>query len=266
MYLSKITLRPNFSQQSQLGRVLTDNSYGIHRLLWDLFPDVEQRCFLFREESAREQLGRSKNLPMYYLLSETLPLADSPLFEVQSKEFSPALKEGDRLAFKLRANPVVARRQEGKKHSSHHDVVMDAQRLWLRESCQTLALDTEGSKGELKKRLEAHAELPALLDGAESLNTLLQSRMEVAGKRWLAERGERNGFSIATNQDDEPMLQATGYHWHALPQKGRNAGYASMDYEGELTVTEPTAFLKLLNQGIGRAKAFGCGLMLVKRV
>ncbi|MBW2329897.1 MAG: type I-E CRISPR-associated protein Cas6/Cse3/CasE [Deltaproteobacteria bacterium] len=33
-----------------------------------------------------------------------------------------------------------------------------------------------------------------------------------------------------------------------------------------LTVTEPDAFKGVLQFGIGPAKAFGCGLMLVRRV
>ncbi|WP_308340124.1 type I-E CRISPR-associated protein Cas6/Cse3/CasE [Thiolapillus sp.] len=35
--------------------------------------------------------------------------------------------------------------------------------------------------------------------------------------------------------------------------------------QGSLTVTEPDAYLATLKQGLGRAKAFGCGLMLIRR-
>ncbi|MBI5196048.1 MAG: type I-E CRISPR-associated protein Cas6/Cse3/CasE [Nitrospirae bacterium] len=33
-----------------------------------------------------------------------------------------------------------------------------------------------------------------------------------------------------------------------------------------LKVVEPDAFVQIIHQGIGRAKSFGCGLMLVRRV
>jgi len=57
MYFSRVRIRSNIFKSSQLGKVLEGNVYGIHRLLWDLFPDDKQRTFLYREEIAREQLG-----------------------------------------------------------------------------------------------------------------------------------------------------------------------------------------------------------------
>ncbi|WP_226961810.1 MULTISPECIES: type I-E CRISPR-associated protein Cas6/Cse3/CasE [Streptomyces] len=33
---------------------------------------------------------------------------------------------------------------------------------------------------------------------------------------------------------------------------------------GELTVTDPAAFARTLSTGLGRAKSYGCGLLLVK--
>ena len=37
------------------------------------------------------------------------------------------------------------------------------------------------------------------------------------------------------------------------------------DLTGEIAVTDPKAFLAKLAQGFGRAKGFGCGLMLIRR-
>jgi len=34
---------------------------------------------------------------------------------------------------------------------------------------------------------------------------------------------------------------------------------------GALEIADPAAFLARLAQGFGRAKAFGCGLMLIRR-
>jgi CRISPR system Cascade subunit CasE len=38
-----------------------------------------------------------------------------------------------------------------------------------------------------------------------------------------------------------------------------------LEMTGRLEVNEPEAFLSHLSQGFGRAKAFGCGLMLIRR-
>ena len=40
---------------------------------------------------------------------------------------------------------------------------------------------------------------------------------------------------------------------------------AAIDYEGLLEVRDPAVFTTALAQGIGKAKAFGCGLMLIRR-
>ena len=41
--------------------------------------------------------------------------------------------------------------------------------------------------------------------------------------------------------------------------------FSVLDLEGELEVTDPALFLRSLAAGFGRAKAFGCGLMLIRR-
>jgi CRISPR system Cascade subunit CasE len=39
-----------------------------------------------------------------------------------------------------------------------------------------------------------------------------------------------------------------------------------LDYKGVLCVTDTELFKTTLFNGIGRSKAFGCGLMMVRRV
>jgi len=50
-------------------------------------------------------------------------------------------------------------------------------------------------------------------------------------------------------------------------RKGRQGGkLATVTFEGILRVCEPTVLVSRLQNGIGPAKAFGCGLMLVRRI
>jgi len=252
MYLSRIQVAPAIAEHSQLGIMLTDRSYGIHRLLWDLFS-VPNR-FLYREESTREQLASSHNLPLYYVLSEVAPVDKSPIFEIDSKPFSPVLKAGDQLAFRLRANPTIARKQEGEKKSKRHDVVMNAQRNWLIKSCEEKGLNPVGTKSQLRRLLLEHCDIPSKV-----LDDQLDDVMNEAALDWLAARSERGGFQLH-------YTQTTGYRWHALPEKNRTAGFSSMDYEGVLSVKEPQLFTELIGQGIGPSKAFGCGLILIRRI
>ncbi|WP_444937278.1 type I-E CRISPR-associated protein Cas6/Cse3/CasE [Microbulbifer sp. JMSA004] len=256
MYLSRVQLSPSLAEQKQLARLLSENSYGIHQILWDLFEGDER--FLFREESSREQLLSKRNLPVYYLLSKVRPAQDNPIFLVETKIFEPRLNPGDRLAFRLRANPTVARKTEGQKRGKRHDVLMDAQYHWLREQCELHGLPVEGGKGQLKQSLVQ--EKPEQFDQGQ-IETRLQDVSQTAARSWLIHRGTRLGFDIYP-----PKLHCNGYRWNLLHKKQRGAGFSSVDYRGELLVTEPELFIKNIFAGMGPAKAFGCGLMLIRRI
>ena len=45
----------------------------------------------------------------------------------------------------------------------------------------------------------------------------------------------------------------------------RPATFSVLDLEGVLEVIDPAMFLQHLSTGFGRAKAFGCGLMLIRQ-
>ena len=84
--------------------------------------------------------------------------------------------------------------------------------------------------------------------------------METAAREWLASRAPSWGFHLPV----EPEVGA--YRQHALPKdKGRSIRFSSVDYEGLLEVTDPRRLIETLAHGVGRAKAFGCGLMLLRR-
>ena len=283
MYLSRIQLTDALAAEPKLANILRQNSYGVHQLLWDLFEDGSRH--LFREENSSEQLNTQKKLPVYYVLSEQQPTATTAIFQVDSKPFQPRLIAGEKLAFRLRANPTVSRREEGKKNSTRHDVVMDAKYQHLLSACLEQGVLTppdiemtntvndsvestrirkvirqKFSKKQLQDKLFA---CEAFADG-NARNAFQQKQehaAENAAQNWLIKRGEQHGFVIQS-------LQATGYQWHALmkPNGHRSAGFSSMDYEGVLTVVDTDAFLNMLKKGIGPAKGFGCGLMMIRRI
>jgi len=297
MYLSRVTLKPDIGRNSQLGRLLQSNTYGTHQLLWDLF-DQGKRDFLYREEVAKEQLSKhvgAKGEPVYYVLSTVIPNGDTPLFNVESKEYRPQFQVGQHLAFRLTANPVVTR---DKKRS---DLVMDEQLAFLRHSCTDLGLPSQGSKRELSAQLLDSRRSSAVLDYLCSYLSQSRYRSEIVKERrndvllglaiqeavsrrllkWLAHNPSRAGlFSILEREleddycDSEisvPVLQWQSYRTHPLPQKDvghrkQQARFLSVDMSGELMVKEPDGFLDMIKHGIGPAKAFGCGLMLIRRL
>lgn len=93
-----------------------------------------------------------------------------------------------------------------------------------------------------------------------------ETRMAVAqtaGTDWLAGQGARAGFSlIHAEVGDYSTVTLPG---HRGPRKGQPQ-FGVLDMTGVLEVTDPAAFLAQLATGFGRAKAFGCGLMLIRRI
>lgn len=47
---------------------------------------------------------------------------------------------------------------------------------------------------------------------------------------------------------------------------GKAGKIATILFSGQISVNDPIGMLTILERGIGRAKAFGCGLMLVRRI
>jgi CRISPR system Cascade subunit CasE len=286
MYLSRIRLRPEIGQ-TQLALVLKDRQYGLHRLFWDLFSDGnadrQRRSFLYREELATEQLprpGRRKADPVYYVLSKEKPM-ENALFSVDVKPYYPKLAVGDRLSFKLRVNAVVTR--NGKRH----DIVMDAQNSWLNVQLEGIGQNTDGAKSKRKQRLLDHAgdrqleqwrseieagrfsqKLEQSLGRTALMEWAIKTTEAARVQSWWERQGmERHGFQIGQHpKSGIPLFEYAAYLNHSIPEKGKLAGFSSLDLSGEVVVTDVERFNRLLLEGTGPAKAFGCGLMLVRRL
>lgn len=292
MYFSRIKIKPDILKSSQISRLLEGNVYGSHRLLWDLFPGQERRTFLYREEIAREQLAASSAVrgePIYYVVSQSKPVeAENSLFTVESKDYRPRLETGQRLGFDCRVNPVVTR--QGKKH----DVVMDAQLQFLSSLVKTFQLEpllsAKPDKGDYKKLLltnggealnqrltelllnnpryaERLAHAPVF---ADKLEWAIKAHIDIALENWLKKQGERLGFELTVDDEGSCKLQNSSYLWHGLPakakRKGDKSGFSAVDFCGELQIIDTEKFGQALFQGIGRAKAFGCGLLMIRKM
>jgi CRISPR system Cascade subunit CasE len=77
----------------------------------------------------------------------------------------------------------------------------------------------------------------------------------------LARQGAAHGFA------PEAGVAVDGYTRVRIDREaGKPAVFAVVDFTGALRVTEPDGFLAALASGFGRARAFGCGLMLIRRL
>ena len=119
MFLSKVTMISSPQTAQELAKLQRNGVYASHQLIWQLFSNVTERSFLYREE-----MGIT-GMPEFYVLSKTEPQASLPIFSCVTKVFEPKLKKGQRLSFKLRVNPTVCvKGDDGKQR--RHDVMMQA--------------------------------------------------------------------------------------------------------------------------------------------
>jgi CRISPR system Cascade subunit CasE len=72
---------------------------------------------------------------------------------------------------------------------------------------------------------------------------------------------------LPPNAAGEPWLQVDGYDQiHISRGRARRViAFSVLDLEGVLEVQSPDRFVDALTRGFGKAKAFGCGLMLIRR-
>jgi CRISPR system Cascade subunit CasE len=80
-----------------------------------------------------------------------------------------------------------------------------------------------------------------------------------AARAWLDRQGNAHGFAV--NQ-----MVSLGYETLRIAHGEAPIQLGVVDLEGLLTVTDPQAFFSALGRGFGRARAFGCGLMLIAPV
>ena len=200
-----------------------------HRLMWTLFPGrVATRDFLWRAD----RRGR------FYVLSHRRPVQSDLFLPLASTEFAPVIAPGERLSFALRANATKDRRVAKDRHGRYGNRRVD------------LVMDT------------LHAVPGQSVLGSDRRSDRSAMRMKIAdrvARTWLTALGRKKGFDVE-------HLQVEDYSVRKVPRaNGPRVTLGLLDLRGILSMTQPDVFLAALSNGFGRARAFGCGLMLIRR-
>lgn len=241
MYFSVITPEEHLLRQA--AHELAQSSYAEHQWLWKFFPSSadQTRDFIFRRHELEQ-------MPRFYVVSQRSPTAFSEAWQVQSRVYDPQLQEGQRLSFQLHANPVITKKN-GNRKSQRHDVVMQAKKQLLAEH----GLSKDAKWADWKD---------------ESNKPLLYELVQQHCTEWLDGVAKRNGFEIALTDEEVPQrkLQVDAYEQSKASKRDHNIRFSAVDFSGELLVINPELFQQALFNGLGHAKAFGCGLLLVRRI
>jgi CRISPR system Cascade subunit CasE len=256
MYLSRIRLKNDVRGSKlveYLDRYWQDDSYATHQLIWKFFPaSAKQRAFIYRSDKRPDSPG-----PQFMVVSEERPEPREPkdeaFWQIDQKEYAPKIRAGDRYEFQLRINPTFTAAR-GKQSPRAEKLVQKREDILLAPRREL----PEGDRAEW-----------------------YQDNLHSKGVEWLDRRAEAAGFVIPsddTRLEEEDDLtsdilaieKAVRVDSHGQQKffKNRNGNplvISTMDFTGTLEVTNPEKFRDALFKGIGHAKAFGCGLMLIRR-
>lgn len=195
--------------------------------------DQNSRAVVYVQSIAEPDWSFLDKCKNYLLSEEGLPNPAYKNVEVSYR----GLRNGQTVAFSLRANPT-----------------------------KRIAKPTKGDDMLKGKRV-------ALLREEEQIDWLVRKGDE-------RENGCPGGFEILVKEIQEQNDEIRQIAHVNTTLEGKQTGYKrdkkdgrreyrmthlAVRFDGLLRITDPDAFRKTLARGIGPAKAFGCGLMLVRR-
>jgi len=230
-WLAKIIV----SAEDALKNKITD-SYSWHKKLWECFPSVP--------EKDRDFLTRFDTLEGFYylwLLSQTKPVCPAWCLSenYNLKEIAPHFLSHRYYAFDLRANPIKTIPQHGsngeilynangkRKHGKRVPIVkIDELSVWIKQKGLVRCRDNKTG-----------AEVPG-------------------------------GFGIVEGRPLEIRPMTEKYFRKVDKNNGtiHQAYHGSVQFRGTLEVTNQTHFSATYHKGIGSAKGFGLGLLLLAPV
>jgi len=222
----------------ELARLLR-NPYEQHRTLWKLFPDTAKRAFLFRQNT--DPALQRRGLGEFLLLAERKP-GNDPRFVFAVKAYQPELSVNDALHFTLRAEVLASTAPQAQGNTNKHrrgrriDPLQQALNQ-VKPGQQRAALRRNWLYGD------SDAKTPALLL-----------------KDWLAPKLARLGLGL-----DVARSRSEAYERVKLNAAEREIVYSVADFQGLVRVLDTSLATQAALHGVGHGKAFGCGLLLLRR-
>lgn len=212
---------------------ISNDIYAWHKKLWECYPDMP--------DAKRDFLTRIDQLEWTYrlwILAKRKPVCPPwcPPDGFALKEIAPSFLTHRYYAFDLRANPVKTIVQRGP----------NGETLFRPDGRRT-----QGKRIPIVKQEELRAWLirKSLVRCRDS-----QTGMDVPG-----------GFQILPNKPLEirPMVESPFRKKDKKTGKDHAAYHGGVQFRGTLEVTNPERFIETYETGIGSAKGFGFGLLLL---
>ena len=266
MFLSQLTLNP----RSREVQAEVRDPYQMHRTLSHAFtrylPQDERAAaleaarLLFRIEEGPEHKGalhvlaQSKTEPRWdYLAAPYLDARHPP----RCKSFEPTISVGQRLRFRLLANPTrrlaptITREERLEARAQGRKVARCGQRVGLYREWERLAW----LQGKFA---------PCGFSVEEKAVSVRLERSE--GKSHPDEVLDARDGRYKWRTMDLPTASVLDFNdGQRFPLPTRGGAFSAALFEGVLTVMDEAAFLSTLECGIGTGRGFGFGLLSVAR-
>lgn len=243
-----------WAHRRRLGERGGDLSYAVHAALTAAFGDQAPKPFRLYERRSRIAPSEIAAADLYgytgadgpTLLDHARTFADPEIascLDVESlatKAMPVAWESGRRLGFEVRVRPVLRRDRPGNRDAA-------CERDAFQAACQQAEGDGAGASIELPRRESVYRDWLAGRLGASGGARLIEDsvrlatfqRLRVARRRAADASGRR---PLASTEGPDAVLAAV------------------------LEITDGSAFAMLLRRGIGRHRAFGFGMLLLRPV
>lgn len=234
MFLSRLTLNP----RDRRARFDLARPYELHRTLWRGFPEGDPGRILFRVDP-----DRGGGHPVVLVQSDRQPdWAELPagytVLVPESKAFDPVLEAGQKLRFRLRANPTKR-------------VAAGNPRLGSVAAGKRVALCSEGDQLRwlLRKAGQGGFRVPG-----EWVSKKEPGRRTADWGPDFADGDWYPNFRVDVAPEGRDRNDKPGH---------RDGAFVAVRFEGVLEVTDPELFVKTIQDGVGSAKGYGFGLLSV---
>lgn len=264
--LTMIQLRPDvpramawmLSETRRIVRPGHDDGYGWHALLAAAFGEYAPKPFRIVERPGRPvQFLAYTDRTKAELLERAVSFATPDVYtalgidRMDEKPMPALFRAGHRLSFEVRVRPTVRQDRDGDRRKSREkDAFLAA----------VDALPPRGERADIQRADVYRGWLAARLAGAATLEDRAFRLVHLRRTMLLrpTQRGDREVRPVGLLRKRKERGEQEGY------EKSEQGGSPDTVLGGTLIVTDPDAFMALLARGIGRHRAFGFGMLLLR--
>jgi CRISPR system Cascade subunit CasE len=241
----------------KVSRIGHDDGYGWHALLAACFGDLAPKPFRVIERPRRppQLLGYGSH-DIAALREHAATFAEpaavaalGPASAMASKQMPGTFRAGQRLGFEVRVRPTVRQDRDGDRAASRE---IDA---FLAAVQAADKLAPRGQRPDLE-RTTVYRDWLALRFGAAAQLVPESFRIESLRRAMLLRRRQQSAAS-----DRRELVPVGSLKGEVAGQQG---GSPDAVMSGTLVVESPSEFVHLLARGIGRHRAFGFGMLLLR--